>query len=500
MASLRLLYRKFCLLLGLHPTSVLPVQTINSVLTGGGEMIIPGPHCGTVPESLEAEFAIIRKGDGAARWIARRGEIVREGSGFRLIGVIFDITTAKLQEAALRELNETLESRVEQVLAERQQAEEALRQAQKMEAVGQLTGGIAHDFNNLLMAITSSLSLLQKRLPADPDITRLIDNAAQGAQRGAALTQRMLAFARRQDLKAEQIDVAELVAGMRDLVERTLGPSWSLSLDFAEPLPAVLADANQLEMALLNLAVNARDAMPDGGPIKVSARLRTAGADESGWLASGAYIALSVIDTGLGMDADILARAAEPFFTTKGVGKGTGLGLSMIHGLAKQLNGGFTLDSAPGCGTTATLWLPLAPEGHCAPPLPTLHEAKEPVVGRLKVLAVDDDGLILMNTAAMLEDLGHDVLEACSGEQALAHLTAHPDVDLLITDQSMPGMTGTQLADRASAIVANLPIILASGYAEVPAGAKQRIIKLGKPFGQAMLEKAIAEALAAKRH
>jgi PAS domain S-box-containing protein len=486
---------EFCRLLGLHPTNVLPVQTINGVLQDSDDLLVPEPRDGQVPDSLDAEFRITRQDDGTSRWIARRGEIVREGAGYRLIGVIYDVTATKQQEAALRELAETLESRVEQEVAIRHKAEEALRQAQKMEAVGQLTGGIAHDFNNLLMAIMSSLTLLQKRIPADPAIDRLIDNAMQGADRGAALTQRMLAFARRQDLSAERVSVPELVEGMRDLVERTIGPAWPLDLSFPKPLPPVLADANQLEMAILNLAVNARDAMPGGGVIHITAVHRNADEAVTEGLAAGFYIALSVIDTGEGMDANTLAKATEPFFTTKGVGKGTGLGLSMIHGLAKQLGGSFTLRSTLGLGTHATLWLPVAQyAGSVAPQSPVNNDVRQHP-GRLKILAVDDDGLILMNTAALLEDLGHEVLEASSGEMAVAILRHHPDIDVLITDQAMPKMTGTQLADLATDLRSDLPIILASGYGDIPPGSQQRIVKLGKPFTQAMLEDAVMQAL-----
>jgi CheY-like chemotaxis protein/anti-sigma regulatory factor (Ser/Thr protein kinase) len=280
-----------------------------------------------------------------------------------------------------------------------------------------------------------------------------------------------------------------------DLIERTLGPAWSLDLEFSGTLPPILGDANQLEMAVLNLAVNARDAMPGGGVIRVTAAQCIADEGDFGGLASGSYIALSVIDTGEGMDEDTLARATEPFFTTKGVGKGTGLGLSMIHGLAKQLGGSFTLHSNPGHGTHATLWLPVAPpNAEPLPPQPVSRGIKADL-RPLKVLAVDDDGLILMNTAALLEDLGHAVFEASSGEMALEFLRMHADIDVLITDQAMPMMTGTQLADLATAIRGDLPIILASGYGDIPPGAQKRIVKLGKPFTQTMLADALLEAL-----
>ncbi len=493
---------EFCRLLGLHPASVLPIQTINSVLLDDGARLIPGLGESIDPDGLDAEFRIERPDDGRQRWIARRGEVFPEGAGFRLVGVIYDVSSSKKQEAELRELNNTLESRVEQEVATRHRAEQALRQAQKMEAIGQLTGGIAHDFNNLLMAIMSSLNLLQKRIDADDGITRQIDNALQGARRGAALTQRMLAFARRQDLTTERVHLFDLVHGMRELVERTLGPSWSLNLSIPSSVPVVMGDANQLEMALLNLTVNARDAMPEGGVVTIAATFRTVNEAEPGDLIAGSYVGLSVADTGEGMDAETLARATEPFFTTKGVGKGTGLGLSMIHGLAKQLGGGFVLESQLRQGTTATLWLPVA--NAAVEPAPGLASGM-PVTGQtrggkgagrsLKIVAVDDDGLILMNTTAMLEDLGHRVLEAHSGQGALAILEREADVDLLITDQAMPQMTGTQLADIASKSRPDLPVILASGYAELPDGAQRRIVKLGKPFDQSMLERAIDQAM-----
>lgn len=486
---------QFCRVLGLHPATVLPVQTINGVLAESSALLVPEPRDGDIPTSLEAEFLITRQDDGTSRWVARRGEIIREGAGYRLIGVIYDVTATKQQEATLRELNDTLESRVEQEVEIRQKAEEALRQAQKMEAIGQLTGGIAHDFNNLLMAIMSSLTLLQKRLAADPAVDRLIDNAMQGAERGAALTQRMLAFARRQDLSAERLMVPELVEGMRELVERTLGPAWSLELAFPDDLPPVLADANQLEMAILNLTVNARDAMPGGGLIHIAAEQREA--DDAGLegLTAGSYIALSVVDTGEGMDADTLSKATEPFFTTKGIGKGTGLGLSMIHGLAKQLGGSFTLRSTLGQGTQATLWLPIDHSAEIEGVTLSPRVEAEPRPDNLKILVVDDDALILMNTAALLEDLGHEVLEASSGEMAIAILRQNTNVDVLITDQAMPQMTGTQLADLATELRGDLPIILASGYGDVPSGSQQRIVKLGKPFTQGMLETALVQAL-----
>ena len=242
-------------------------------------------------------------------------------------------------------------------------AREALLQSQKLEAIGQLTGGVAHDFNNLLMAVLGSLELVRKRLPHDPRITPLIDNAMQGAQRGAALTQRMLAFARKQDLKLDPVDVPALVRGMTGLLQRSLGPAMRIETHFPRGLGLVLTDPNQLENALLNLAVNARDAMPDGGAIRIQARPETLGAATEIGLPPGDYVRLTISDTGHGMDGATLARATEPFFTTKGVGKGTGLGLSMVHGLAEQSGGRMTVRSQVGEGTTVEVWLPQVAAG-----------------------------------------------------------------------------------------------------------------------------------------
>ena len=384
----------------------------------------------------------------------------------------------------------------EEAQRELEVAREALFQAQKIEAIGQLTGGVAHDFNNLLMAIMSGLTLLRKRLPEDDaQITRLIDNSMQAADRGAALTQRMLAFARRQELKTERIDVPALVADMRGLLERTIGPSWRIDIDFPDRLPPVSADVNQLEMALVNLAVNARDAMPDGGRICIEGVEREVIGEVRG-LTSGRYVRLTVSDEGVGMDPDTLARATEPFFTTKGVGKGTGLGLSMIHGFARQNGGMLEIESAPGEGTHAHIWLPVALRGaEAVAAAPRRDVAGRVATRSLVVLVADDDPLVLMNTADLLADLGHKAIEADSGRIALDQLGAREDIALLITDQAMPGMTGTELIERARALRPDLPIILATGYGETPADAASQVLRLNKPFTQADLERAVADVM-----
>jgi PAS domain S-box-containing protein len=365
-----------------------------------------------------------------------------------------------------------------------EEAREALFQSQKMEAIGQLTGGIAHDFNNLLMAVLGSLELMTRRIPDDPKLKRLIDNAMQGARRGVSLTQRMLAFARRQELKLRNVDIPAMIDGMSELLQRALGKSVIVRANFPSSLPPVRADVNQLELAIINLAVNARDAMPEGGTIKISAH------------AEGGSVCLSVSDNGEGMDEETLARATEPFFTTKGIGKGTGLGLSMVHGVAEQIGGRLVLKSRKGEGTTAELWLPVADsEADPGEPGRAHPSAESRTIKPLTILAVDDDNLVLVNTAAMLEDLGHKVLSANSAAQALEMFDKDGAIDLVVTDQVMPRMTGRQLADAIRAKAPDIPVILATGFAETNESEERGIVRLSKPFDQSDLNRALATAL-----
>ncbi len=424
------------------------------------------------------------------RFAAEGWRVRKDGSRFRASVLLDPIRDDKGKLLGFAKVTRDVTER-EDAQRKLDLAREALFQSQKMEAIGQLTGGVAHDFNNLLMAILSSLALLERRVAGDTSAQRLIDNARQGAERGAALTQRMLAFARRQELNPEPVDIPALVRGMNDLLQRTIGPSHPIGLQFPLSLPWVLADANQLEMALLNLAVNARDAMPGGGAISITASEAAVGDRQIDGLAPGRYVKLAVIDTGTGMDAATLARATEPFFTTKGVGKGTGLGLSMIHGLAEQMKGELVLRSAVGSGTTAELWLPVTDIRQDAAVTPTPTPETMDQRRNLRVLVVDDDSLVLMNTAALLEDMGSVVTEANSAMEALALFKDGSAFDLLITDQAMPGMVGTQLIEKIREIVPDLPIILTSGYGELPEAAMQDVIKLAKPFGQAQLAAAI---------
>ena len=432
---------------------------------------------------FENEGWRIRK-DGSRFWAYVIIDPIRDNSG-EIVG--FAKVTRDLTER--KEAQEKLE-----------RTREALFQSQKMEALGQLTGGVAHDFNNLLMAVQGSLELLRKRLPDDPKMLALVKNAVQATQRGTALTQRMLAFARVQELKREAIAISDLVRGMTDLLQHSLGPSVKIETRFPLVLAPVQADTNQLEMALLNLMVNARDAMPDGGEIVVATRQENVDAGQGIGLKPGPYICLSVSDTGEGMDDETLRRAIEPFFTTKGLGKGTGLGLSMVHGFAEQTGGRFMLRSVKGKGTTAELWLPiattLAPNIDPADNRKTVPAKKQrPLV----VLAVDDDALVLLNTVSMLEDLGHIVFHANSGAEAIDILRRENSVDLVITDQAMPQMTGTQLAKVIRERWPEMPVMLATGFAEIKPEEEMGLPKLSKPFFEDDLAAALTGINAKRR-
>jgi signal transduction histidine kinase/CheY-like chemotaxis protein len=451
--------------------------------------------------------------DGSVHWVDVRARAVRrpDGSLKSLVGVSSDITARKTAEierenllaqlaaerTALAELTATLEQRVEERSAElmkevaaREKAQEQLRQAQKMETIGQLTGGVAHDFNNLLMAVMGNLDLLRKRVPDDPRLHRLIDGALQGAERGASLTQRLLAFARQQDLKAVPVDLGALIQGMIDLLERSLGPRIVLRMDIPDNLPPARIDANQLELAILNLAVNSRDAMPEGGSIDIKvAEIRSSG---DATLQSGSYLKVSVIDTGKGMTQEILKKAIEPFFSSKPLGKGTGLGLSMVHGLAVQLGGALQLSSTVGKGTTATLILPVAT---AAPEVETPVQVAPKINRSAVILYVDDDPLIAMSTMEMLEDLGHQVIGANSGLHALDIIKSEQPIDLMMTDHVMPGMTGIELAAASREVRPSLPILLATGYADLPEGAQLDLPRLAKPYHQDQLRDRLDQLL-----
>ncbi|WP_413740722.1 PAS domain-containing protein [Sphingomonas sp. Sphisp66] len=564
----------------------------------------------------DVEYRTIGKEDGLVRWVAAKGRgVFEEGKCVRIIGTAIDITARKRTERALRELNETLELRVAEGLAERKlladvventtaiifvadldyrwlavnraaarafeaaygvtprigasmldvladlpehreqvrrtwgralageeftiveefgdpdrerrffeinfnalrdgsgrqigayqivhdvteriaeqhrlaQAEEQLRQSQKVEALGQLTGGVAHDFNNLLTPIIGSLDLLSRKQLGNEREQRLVAGALQSAERARTLVQRLLAFARQQPLQPTAIDVAALVAGMGDLVASTTGPQVQVLVEAPSDLPPAMADYNQVEMALLNLSVNARDAMPDGGTLRISAASREVAGRESGELRPGPYVMISVADTGSGMNPETLARAIEPFFSTKGIGKGTGLGLSMVHGLAQQLGGGIRIFSTPGVGTNVEIWLPAAAEGSIPLPAGTAKVVTERG-HRGRALLVDDEEAVRASTAHMLEECGFDVVEAESAEVALRRLEGGQEFTVLVTDHLMPGMDGTQLAKAVHAIRPGLPCLIVSGYADVEEIAPD-LSRLTKPFRASELREALA--------
>ena len=367
--------------------------------------------------------------------------------------------------AQLMELNHTLEDRVAEAVEARLKSEQALHQAQKMEAVGQLTGGIAHDFNNMLTVILSSLSLLERRHAKGEDVARFIASARDGAERAASLTKRLLAFSRQQTLAPQPLNANEMVADMSELMRRTLGESVQLETVLAGGLWRTFADRNQLESAILNLAINARDAMPKGGRLTVE----TANAHLDDQYASrhavepGQYVMIAVTDTGLGMSPETVAKAFDPFFTTKGVGKGTGLGLSQVFGFVKQSSGHIKIYSEVGHGTTIKIYLPRL-YGAADPAEPRVTQRVDLPLGREVVLLVEDDEQVLTLTAQALRDLGYGVVEARGAKAALDVLIAHPEVMLLFTDVVMPEMDGRRLAEEALKRRPDLKVLFTTGY------------------------------------
>ncbi len=396
----------------------------------------------------------------------------------------------------LQELNETLERRVADGVAERERILESLRQSQKMEAVGQLTGGIAHDFNNLLMIIGGSLEMLRRRVPADPAITRLIDAAAEGVARGGTLNQQLLAFARRQDLRVEIIAVRDFAPSCRRLIERAIREDITIRVESDGGDWHCRADPHQLETAVLNLAINARDAMPRGGLLTLATGCRPIDADEAArWqVAAGDYVVVTIGDTGMGMTPEVLGRAFEPFFTTKEVGNGTGLGLSQVYGFAKQSGGFVAIESEPGRGARVSIHLPRTERA--------VEEAMAPaaaarIEGTATVLVVEDDPAVRATASAMLADLGYRTIEAGSGRLAL-ECVARGGIDLVFSDVILPGgMSGVDLAREVAALAPDLPVLLTSGYTaqrlNLSPGGRLRL--LGKPYDEARLSEAVVQAL-----
>ncbi len=403
--------------------------------------------------------------------------------------------------------------RVARDIGERERTQEALRQAEetlhqirKMEAIGQLTGGIAHDFNNLLQAIGSALYLIQAGQDGGSSggtsgagTAKALDMATEAVRKGATLTQHLLAFSRRQRLEPKSVDVGELVEGMSGLLERTLGGTIRIATESAPGLWAARVDPNQLEMAILNLAINARDAMPDGGALTIAAANCPDGfAGRPADLATGDCVRIAVADTGQGMDADVAARAFEPFFTTKGVGHGTGLGLSMVHGLAAQSGGTVTLDTIHGRGTTVTLYLPRADAQDATAPGEVSLANSPPPQRSATLLVVEDEVLVRMGTATVLEQAGFRIMEASSGPEALEVMEREPEVDLVLTDYAMPGMTGLELIRALRARRPDLPVLMVTGYAEIPKAASvDGLVIVQKPYRAEELVARIRRTLAA---
>jgi len=468
-------------------------------------------------EALLATAEALRSGDYSARTHAARdaSELARLGTGLNALAQELEQRDRAQAEtdARLRHFAATLEQRVAertQELAEanrqlaaeaeqRQRTQAELAQVQKLDAIGKLTGGIAHDFNNLLAAVLGSLEMVLPKVE-EPRLKRLLTVASQAAQRGATLTAHLLAFSRKQELVLRPVAMNAAITGMGDLLGRTLGKRVGLEFDLAEDLWPATGDPVQLEVALLNLAINARDAMPEGGTLAFRTRnVHVAAGPHAGvTLPPGDYAMVAVIDTGEGMPPEVLAKVFEPFFTTKGPGKGTGLGLSMVYGFARQAGGAVTIDSTPGKGTAISLYLPRAEDAVQADAEPGQEQRDAP--RPLRILLVDDDPMVREIAREMLSGAGHSVAEAADGGSALQQLDERPDFDLLIADYAMPGITGAQLAAEARARRPELPVLIITGFAEseaLRAWTECGWQTLNKPFAASDLAEAVRASMAA---
>lgn len=444
--------------------------------------------------NYQAEFRL-RRANGDYRWHLARAMPIHDENGAieHWIGTNTDIEDQKRNEHELSHLNETLESRVVERGAQLEQVHEALRQAQKMEAVGQLTGGIAHDFNNLLTGVIGGVDMLRMRLAQGrhDDIDRYVDAVATSAQRAATLTHRLLAFSRRQPLKPQVVDVNSRVQSLRELLDRTLGPSISLDIAAAPELWPTMCDANQLESTLLNLVINARDAMHDEGMLRIETRNLTVMAKDLArepGVEEGEYICLTVADSGEGIPAEIANKVFEPFFTTKALGEGTGLGLSMSYGFAKQSHGHIAIDSEPGRGTRVMLYLPRYTEDYSARASETTQNQPMPMSSKTHtVLIVEDEPVIRELILEVLHDQGWRCLQAADGNTALALIQSNANIDLLITDVGLPGLNGRMLAEQARRERPELRVLFVTGYAENSifdlTGTNNAMEMLPKPFG-----------------
>lgn len=457
----------------LHHPDILPVAMANwrAALISG--------------QPFEMTFPL-KGADSSYRPFLTRAEPVKDehGTVLRWLGTSTDVSAQQAAEEALRSLNDTLEHRVVDALAERERAYAHLTEVQKLETIGQLTGGVAHDFNNLLTPIIGNLDMLKRRIPADPRTERLLTGALQAAERAQTLVQRLLAFARRQVLDLKSVDLPAMLANAAELIARSIGPSIELQVHCDPDLPAARVDENQLELGLLNLAVNARDAMPHGGVLTINADAQLVDAGHATHLRHGSYVRITVTDTGSGMDAPTLKRAVEPFFSTKGIGKGTGLGLSMVHGMAAQSGGVLLLTSSPGNGTRAEIWLPTTTE---EPVRPAEASSSLPQIPPVSILLVDDEDATRASTAEMLIDLGHRVTHAPSGAAALQLVRNGLKPDALITDYLMPGLTGIDLIAELRELGLHVPSLILTGYAQLAGHQLAEAPLLTKPFKQAEL-------------
>lgn len=608
---------EFCRLFGLHPTRILPIQTLNALINPEDGPIIDVGAADAFQDKANFEFRITRANDGTERWLARRGEYVEdiEARGRRYLGVIYDVTDAKRTQQNLRIANDTLAARARESLQERdriwqnsrdllvivgidgifrdvnpawsdilghdshevighkvidfiwpedrqdvrtvlrnagqrqhaeleirlshkdgtarviswmtshegdlvyaygrditlekqqlevlRETEAQLRQAQKMEAVGQLTGGIAHDFNNMLTGVIGSLSIIKRRISAGrlTELDKFIDAATSSAERATALTHRLLAFSRRQPLDRQAVDVTQLIASMEDLFRRTLGEQVELCTAINRGTWQPVTDANQLESAILNLVINARDAMPNGG--KLTIETSNATFDDKGLtgregLRPGQYVVVAVSDTGTGMSKDTIQKAFEPFFTTKPIGQGTGLGLSMIYGFAQQSGGHVRIYSELGRGTTIKLYLPGTDE-KISVGAPPVSEKRPPRGAGETILVVEDDTSVRMLVVDVLTDLGYQVLQAIDSIGALSILEDRRRIDLLVSDVGLPGLNGRQLADIAIAARPDLKVLFVTGYAAMAASRAEFLAPgmqmMTKPFAIDELAQTVREIL-----
>lgn len=611
---------QFCRLFGLHPTKVLPVRTLNDLIHPDDDPIIDVTNPDRFQSERNIEFRIRRADDGQERWLARRGEYVDdiESSGRRYMGVIFDITDAKLTQESLRRANQELSELARESIRERdrvwknsrdllvvidtdgvfrdvspawleilghpssgvigrrvmdfvwpderdqsrlamqkavdnthtelelalthadgtprtiswmtsreddrvyaygrdvtierqqklvlEQTEAQLRQSQKMEAVGQLTGGIAHDFNNMLTGVISGLSIIRRRIAANrlDDLDKFIDAATTSAHRAAALTHRLLAFSRRQSLDSQSIDVTQLIASMEELFRRTLGEQIELLIDRSAETWKATTDANQLESAILNLVINARDAMPAGGKLTIETTNVVFSPEDlaiGDELGPGMYVVVAVSDTGIGMSQATMEKAFDPFFTTKPLGQGTGLGLSMIYGFAQQSGGHVRIYSQIGLGTTIKLYLPASLDQSAVQSLSNDPDYLPPRGEGETVLVVEDDDSVRMMVVDVLNELGYRVISSIDGTTALPHIESKARIDLLISDVGLPGLNGRQLAEIAISARPSLKVLFITGYAATAASRADFLAPgmemITKPFAIDDLAQKVREMLVA---